>query len=123
MLARIILLGVLSSILAILGSYRPGGKARRSAYGGASLGAFGVILGCSILAKATSWENVWERLLGLKQHRLGYASGERFKCGLRCPHMRRRGADWALKRKFGETRTRYVANSLRSARVRLFVLF
>ena len=103
MLARIILLGVLSSILAIL-ALVPVPVVRHGAVriGGASLGAFGVVLGCSILAKATSWENVWARLWVSSSIDWGTPQEKGLSAAyavLTCAGV---GVDWALKRKFGE---------------------
>ena len=103
MLARTILLGVLSSILAIL-ALVPVPVVRHGAVrmGGASLGAFGVILGCSILAKATSWENVWECLWVSNSTDWGTPQEKGLSAAYAVLICAGVGADWALKRKFGE---------------------
>lgn len=103
MLTRIILLGVLTSITAIL-ALMPVPVVRHGAVrvGGASLGAFGVILGSSILAKATSWENVWERLWVLSSTEWGTPQEKGLSAAYAVLICAGVGVDWALKRKFGE---------------------
>lgn len=103
MLTRIILLGVLTSILAIL-ALMPVPVVRHGAVrvGGASLGAFGVVLGSSVLAKATSWENVWERLWVLSSTDWGTPQEKGLSAAYAVLVCAGVGVDWALKRKFGE---------------------
>ena len=103
MLARVILLGVLTSVLVIL-ALIPIPVVRHGAVrmGGASLGAFGVVLGSSVLAKATSWENVWERLWVSSSTDWGTSQEKGLSAAyavLVCVGV---VTDWALKRKLGE---------------------
>jgi len=114
MLARIILLGVLTSTLAIL-ALVPVPVVRHGAVrvGGASLGAFGLVLGGSVLAKATSWENVWERLWVSSSTDWGTPQEKGLSAAyavLVCAGVM---ADWALKRKFGENPDEVCWESLR----------
>lgn len=102
-LVRIILLGCLPSILAIL-ALVPVPAVRHGAVrvGGASLGAFGLVLGSSVLARATSWENIWERLWVSNSTDQGTPQEKGLSAAyavLVCAGVM---ADWALKRKFGE---------------------
>jgi len=103
MLARIILLGVFTSILAIL-ALIPIPVVRHGAVrvGGASLGAFGVVLASSVLAKATSWENVWERLWISSSTDWDTPQEKGLSAAYAVLVCAGVGADWALKRKFGE---------------------
>jgi hypothetical protein len=101
--ARIVLLGVFTSILAIL-ALVPVPAVRHGAVrtGGASLGAFGIVLGSSVLANATSWENVWERLW--VSNSVDWSTPQEKGLSAACAVLMCAGVvtDWALKRKFGE---------------------
>lgn len=103
MLARIILLGVLTSILAIL-AFVPVPVVRHGAVrvGGASLGAFGLVLGGSVLANETSWEHVWERLWVSSSTDWGTPQEKGLSAAYAVLVCAGVVADWALKRKFGE---------------------
>jgi hypothetical protein len=103
MLVRILLLGVLTSILAIL-ALVPVPVIRHGAVraGGASLGAFGVVLGSSVLANATSWENVWARLWVSNSIDWGTSQEKGLSAAYAVLICAGVVSDWALKRKFGE---------------------
>ena len=122
--ARVILLSVLTSILAIL-ALVPVPVVRHGAVrvGGASLGAFGVVLGSSVLAKATSWENVWERLWVSSGTGWGTPQEKGLSAAYAVLVCAGVVADLALKQKFGENpdEVRF-GKSPRSTRLHLFIV-
>jgi hypothetical protein len=106
----------LPSILAIL-ALVPVPAVRHGAVrvGGASLGAFGVVLGSSVLAKTTSWENVWERLWVSGSEDWGTPQEKGLSAAYAVLVCAGVVTDWALKRKFGENPDEVRWKSLRSA--------